>query len=98
MGNTYTIGQMVRVTATFNDSSGMETNPTSVVAKYRSPNGAVTSLVYGTDADVVRDSTGIYHIDLLLNAEGVWHYRVEGTGTVTAAAEGWLTAAESEFY
>lgn len=72
-------------------------DPTTVRFRYRRDAGAITTLVYGTDPEVVKDGTGRYHVELDLNAAGTWHYRFEGTGTHQAAAERSLTVRASSF-
>ncbi len=97
MPNSYIVGQLVRCTATFKNSSDVNTDPTAVLVKYKTPTTIVTK-TYGIDAEVVKSATGIYYIDLTLNEEGTWTYRFEGTGAVVAAGETWLQVGDSAFY
>lgn len=83
--NQYTSGDVVRVTATFTDLAGTETDPSTVTVLYEDPSGNVTSKVYGVDGEVVKSATGIYYIDITTDEGGVWKYRFEGTGTVPQA-------------
>lgn len=92
MTSTYDRGDLVHLTGTFRDINGTLQDPTAVTFKARSPSGAVTTLVYGSDAAVVRASAGIYTVDLSLTEDGLWTYRWESTGTGQAAAEGDLFA------
>jgi hypothetical protein len=50
----YDIGDAVRCSATFKDSSNAAVNPTTVTFKYKDPSGNVATLVYGTDAALVK--------------------------------------------
>ena len=84
--NYYKLGQKVRCTVTFT-VDGVLTNPTTVTAKIKDPSGNVTTYVYGTDAALVRDSTGVYHVDVVTDKKRQWHFRFEGTGTCTAVEE-----------
>lgn len=86
MANVYTIGQQVRLTATFKNSAGTATDPTGVVLKYSAAGGTVTTKTYGTDA-IVKSSTGVYYFDLVLSTAGEWWYRWEGSGAIVAADE-----------
>lgn len=84
--------------AAFADISGTATDPTAVTLSVRKPDG--TRLVYGWPSDgangaVVKDETGRFHVDVLLDQAGNWLYRLAGTGDVTAAAEGYLTVSRS---
>ncbi len=84
--NTYRKGQKVRCVAGF-AVSGMPTDPTTVTAKVKKPSGTVTTYVYGTDAALVKDSTGNYHIDVTSDEKSEWNFRFEGTGTCAAVEE-----------
>jgi hypothetical protein len=63
------------------------TDPTTIKFKYITPAGTETTLVYGTDAALVRSGTGVYYVDLLLDTAGTWMLRWVGTGAATAADE-----------
>jgi hypothetical protein len=70
-----------------------------VVIMHKDPSGNVTTLTYGVDAAVVKDGTGIYHVDVDVDEEGRWFYRCEGSGTTQqAVCEGEFLAQDSEFY
>lgn len=85
--NQYLIGQPARLTATFKTQAGVLVDPSTVTFRVRKPSGALVSLVYLTDAAVIRDSQGIYHVDIATDYPGTWHYRAEGGGSNAAAAE-----------
>jgi hypothetical protein len=85
--NAYDIGDLVRCTGTF-ASGGTNVNPTAVLFKVKSPAGVVTTYTYGTDAALVRDATGVYHVDVSADEAGEYVYRFWATGTGQAASEG----------
>lgn len=85
--NTYDIGDTVRVSCTF-EVDGVATNPTTVTVKIKAPLGAVTTKVYGTDAEVQRPSTGRFYIDVDATETGTYRYRWVGTGTAKGAEAG----------
>jgi len=85
--NIYDIGDVVRCTGTIT-ASGTAVDPGTVLAKYRNPAGSVTTLTYGVDAALVKDAAGIYRFDISILTEGVYYYRIEGTGTNATAQEG----------
>lgn len=87
MTTTYDVGDLVRVTATFTNLEGTASDPEGVSVRVRQPDGTVTTLVYGTDNAVVRDNTGVYHVDIDATTAGTWSYRFAGTGTGRGAAE-----------
>lgn len=84
MANEYDVGDLVRVTATFDDGG---IDPTAVQAKVRQPSGTVTTYVYGTNLELVKSSTGIYTIDVDVDAAGTWRIRFESTGSGQAAED-----------
>lgn len=90
MANSYDFGDLVRVSGAFTNSSGVAQDPTVVKCSIRSPAGVVTTYVYGTDAALVKDSTGNYHADVSAAAIGWYYYRWFSTGTGQASDEGWF--------
>ena len=95
--NTFTVGLKVRVSGTAKVGT-TATDPTITRFKFRkSETGTVTTYVYITDAQLVRDSAGAFHVDLSLDTPGVWYYRWEGTGTCEAALEGAFSVINSNF-
>jgi len=79
-------GDKVRLSALFEDAAGTDVDPTAVAFKVETPAGVQSSKTLAANpTEVIKDSTGNYHYDLSLNAEGDWFARVEGTGAVEAA-------------
>ena len=76
-----------RLKATFKDANGTDVDPTTVTVKYEKPDGTEVTKVYLTDAEVIKDSTGHYHIDVDADQSGVWHFRWESSTPQTAAEE-----------
>jgi len=85
--NVYDIGDLVRVSAVFKNTLAVATDPTTVSCKVRQPNGTVTTLVYGVNNELVKDSTGNYHTDISVTARGIWMHKFIGTGSVQATEE-----------
>lgn len=89
--NRYVRGALVRVSAAFTNLAGSAVDPSVVRVKVRAPGQTTltqTSLLYGTDAALVKDSTGNYHADVdTTSTAGIWYYRWESTGTGQAAGE-----------
>lgn len=94
MANSYYEGQQVRVKVTFTVAR-TPTDPSTVVAKIKDPSTTVTTYTYGTDAELVKETTGVYYVDVATTAVGTWTYRFAGTGTAAAAAEGTFTVTSS---
>jgi len=87
MTNSYDRGDLVHLTATFL-ANGFPTDPSGIVFKTKSPSRVVTSYVYGIAGQLVRDSTGVYHIDLRPTEVGKWQYRWEASGAAESAESG----------
>jgi len=77
----------VRCTGTF-AAGCTNVNPDAIMFKVKTPAGVVTTYTYGTDAALVRDSTGVYHVDVSVAEAGEYVYRFWSTGTGQAASEG----------
>lgn len=82
----YDIGDEVAFTGTFTDADGSPVDPSTVTFKLRDPSGNVETLVYDTDAQPTRVSTGVYRAVMSFDEAGEWVYRYESTGTGKAAA------------
>ena len=87
--NTYDIRDVVRITAAFTQS-GSALDPTTVSLIVRTPDGALTTYVYPTDAALVRVSLGNYRLDFAVTQAGQHWYRWVTTGTGAAAEESWF--------
>ena len=86
--NVYDLGDLAHVTVAFTTSAGVATDPTIVNFKYRLADDTTwTTLVYGTDIALIKDSVGNYHVDINCDAVGVARYRWWSTGTGQAAVE-----------
>lgn len=73
--NVYAVPNVVRIETEFRDADGNLTDPSAVLAKYRTPTTlTVTTLTYGVDAALVKDGTGRYHVDISCTVIGDWYY------------------------
>ena len=99
--STYDLGDVARLgnysgaslSDAFKDLAGVATDPTAVTLTVTKPSGA--QLAYGwpsagANGTLTRESAGRFYFDVALDQEGVWSYRLVGTGTAAAAAEGRL--------
>jgi hypothetical protein len=84
--NSYDRGDQVRLSLT-TQVGGAATDPTLLKLLIKDPAGALTTLTYGVDVLIVKDSVGHYRYDLTLPQSGVWAYRWEATGAVVGAEE-----------
>lgn len=90
-------GTVVEIAVAFTDASAAAFDPDDVTFKVKTPAGDVETFVYGTDEEVVKDATGEYHMDYLLETSGDYPVRVEGSGDKAAAIEDTITVEESSF-
>lgn len=95
--NNYDVGDEVRCTGTFTDSAGTAQDPNAVLFAYTDPSGATTTYTYGADVQLVKDGTGVYHVDVDVDEAGMWYWRWYSTGTGQAADEGQFLAEDSRF-
>lgn len=97
MTNVYDLGDLVQVNSTFTDQDDAPADPEAVFCAVRTPSGDVTTYEYGQDAELVKDDTGVYHLNIDANESGFWHYRWYATGTGQAAAEKtfWVNKAQA---
>ena len=84
---TISVGDVRRLKVTFFNQTGNVVDPTTLSLITKTPSGIKTTYVYGEDAEVVKNSTGIYQMDLSLTESGEWKYDWIGTGTA-AGSEG----------
>ncbi|MFA5937419.1 MAG: hypothetical protein WC822_06115 [Candidatus Paceibacterota bacterium] len=84
MINSYHQGDSRKLKALFYDTNDALFNPTTVTFKYKKPGASTVTYVYGTDAQVVRDTTGTYYVILTFDTPGTWHYEWQCTGGVEA--------------
>jgi hypothetical protein len=78
--------------------NGAAIDPTVVKFKVKNPNtNVITEYTYGTDAELVKDSTGNYHVDVSALVSGYWYYRFFATGTGESAEEHYFEVRESQF-
>ena len=91
------VNSPVRIAANFQDDTRVDIDPDTVTVKIYSPQGTISTYVYGTDAQVVRLTTGDYHVDVTPDESGRWRWRWVSTGSGKASAtEGSIVVQWSE--
>jgi hypothetical protein len=67
-------------------------NPTNVAFGYRVDGGAITTLIYGTGTDIVKNSLGNFHVDIdTTGLAGTWVWEWQSTGVGQASTSGAIT-------
>lgn len=94
VANEYTIGNIIRIDATFKNN-GVLVNPTTVTGRIKTPSGVYST--FTVDDALIQSSTGIYYFTYQPTEEGRHEYRITGTGANVSAAEGHFTIVESYF-
>jgi len=95
--NEYPFGTAVKVEDAYRTPAGTLYDPTTVIVKIQAPDRTETSYTYGVGADVVKDSTGKYHLWLLPTQVGRYGYRFKGAGPQAVANEKYFTVIGSIF-
>lgn len=85
--NVYQIGEAARCTAEFRDTSNALVDPSGFTYSFTTPGGVTTSYTYPGAAQIVRDSLGMFHVELSCTERGVWVYRWASTGLAAAAEQ-----------
>ena len=88
--NEYDVGDLVRVSVVWTDDDSAAIDPDVVRFIYRTASDVKTTYLYLTDAELVKDSVGNYHVDVAAtNSPGLWNYRFEGetSGGVAQGAD-----------
>lgn len=94
----YALGQGVRIRGPFRDPETHELlDPPVVKISYRVGSGPVTTKEYDVDDEVVRESEGIYYMDIVGDQVGVWHWRIFSEEDDIAADEGSFQILPSNF-
>lgn len=97
MSNTYDLGDKIRTKGTFTDENGAVHDPDKVYYKIMKPDGTVTAYEYGVDVELVRVSTGVYSVDIDIDAVYDWWYRFYSTGVGQAAGENTFRVRQTAF-
>ena len=92
----YPLGAVIRLSANFK-TNNTNSDPTTVSVTVKTPLGVKTTLVYGTDQAVVRDSIGNYYYNYAPAIEGRYAFRWSGTGNNIGANETTFDVSESLF-
>jgi len=83
----YYYNDRIRIRGTFKTvTTGAVIDPTTITVRIEKADGTIVQKVYGTDVEVVKESTGVYsmELDIDLNTSGTWRYKFSGTGSAKA--------------
>lgn len=83
-------GTTVTLTAAFTDSSGVASDPTTVIFKTYSPHRVSTTYTYGVDSEVAKSSVGNYTATFVPDIAGRWYIRWETTGSTMTTEDNFV--------
>lgn len=85
----YDVGDIVNLVVTFTNSAGTPVDPSGAKTfTLTQPSGTTTTYVHGTDAELVKDSTGVYYVSWTVAAAGPYEWSIVGVGTNGGRAGG----------
>ena len=88
----------LRVKARIRNIDGDLTDPQTITFELKKPNDSDYSVYTTTSLPVItHESTGIYYIDLDIDAIGKWKYSWFTTGTVTSSLKGFFQVEDSRY-
>lgn len=78
----YGVGSIVNLVVAFTTSAGTPVDPSGTKTfTLTQPSGTITTYVHGTDAELVKDSTGVYYVSWTVAAAGPYEWEIVGAGT-----------------
>lgn len=80
MTESFPVGAVKTIDVTFTDAAGVLADPTTVTFEMLDPDDVRTTYVHQTDAQLVKDSTGKYHVDWPLAKPGRHRWTWKGAG------------------
>ncbi len=86
-------GDVARVTATFTDpDTDAHVDPDAVNFRVKAPDGTVTTFIYGVDAEIARESDGVYRLHVSVDQNGRYYIYCFSTGQGQAAEQAAIMA------
>ena len=87
MAEEHFVGMQRKLRVSFKDNAAVLTDPTVVTFNMKDGAGTLLAFVNGTDAEVIKETTGIYHVLYTVIVAGRHFWGWKGTGSLIAAAE-----------
>ncbi len=89
----FDVGESALIRTEFYNKDNVPTNPTTVSAMVKKPDGTYVSPAPTPTVE----SVGIWITEIDITAAGTWRFRISGTGTVKAVALGTFQVRENHF-
>ena len=94
--NRYDVSDQVRLWGTFT-ANAVGTDPTNVYLEVYTPANVKTTYTFGTGAVIVKQATGTYYADVVLDRQGMWQYRWIGSGNIIVSEDNYLYSRRRPF-
>ena len=91
MPGSYSLNDIVQMTATFTNLSGANVDPTTVTVTVKKPNGVEVT------PSVTHAGTGVYTAQVTVDTPGTWLWRAYGTGAAQAQQDGMFIVVPNTF-
>lgn len=75
----YDRGEVPRITETVKNLAGALVDPSAILVRVRAPGAAEVTYTTSSTPAIVKDGTGLYHVDVPASSSGTWRYRWETT-------------------
>lgn len=83
----YDIGDSNLISVNFTDKDGTSVDPTLVILRMKPPLSVTVEYTYPGNGQIIKDSTGKYHINYPITLSGVYYGKWAGTGAVVGVEE-----------
>jgi hypothetical protein len=102
MNSQHVRGNRPRVKIEFLDAAGAGVDPDNLLFKFKDVEGEETVYIYATDAEVVRDSAGHFHVDVPIDTTRTkgkvyCRYEARDAGSVVLAAAECILEVKSDY-
>jgi hypothetical protein len=88
----------VRITVSITDTdTDAAVDPGTLKFVMRKPSGTTLTYTYEPSGEVIKDATGRYHVDLVLDEHGTWDWRWEAGVPYAGAIEGTVRVQKGRF-
>lgn len=78
----FTISTKIRLEVSIVAINGDLIDPTTLIFTMTSPDNNITTFIYPTNNEIVKESVGIYYIDWIINQIGFHKFNFQTTGNV----------------
>lgn len=92
MPDVFQAGDVIRLTVTLRDIDDVIGDPSTLTFRLTEPDGTAVVYEWQTDAELVRESAGVFYVDYAITQPDYHYYAFTATGTRQSYAEGRFVA------